>query len=300
MNASHYAQHISTFVEVVRLGSFSAAARKYGVTPSAITRKIDDLEDFIGARLLTRSTRSITTTETGEALFKRAEKVLNELNDMYSEISSISNSLEGTLRISCFPTFGKLHIIPWLTSMKSKHPNLHIELDLTERITNPSLERLDSAIRIGKLKDSSLYASKIAVQRWIVCCSPDYFKKYSPPSNCRELKGQAIVDKLRDPSGVCWKHILHEEQYSHLTVSFRCDDFDGLRQAALQGLGLAYLPNWVVQQDIKNGNLIQVFEDSSRPEENIYLLRSSAKASIKLETFSEALKSHLDLNNLTE
>ncbi|KAA3519709.1 LysR family transcriptional regulator [Agrobacterium vitis] len=293
MDTVNYTHHLSTFVDVVRAGSFSAVARRQGMKPSSIARKIDMLEDYFGAALFVRSTRALMLTDVGEVLVARAEVILNELNAMRVEIKSIKDNLDGPLRISCLPTFGKLHILPWLPKLRENFPRMTVELDLTERIANPSIERLDAVLRIGPLNDSGLYAKTIGVQRWLVCASPAYLDRYGKPASWNELAGHAIVDKLHDPAGICWRGALDPQGYSAMSNGFRCNDFDGLRQAALGGLGLAYLPDWVALPDITAGRLVKLFDDSKRGDEPIHLLRASSKPSARLQIFHDALLDHL-------
>jgi len=295
MRDARYTQNLSIFIDVSRSGSFSAVARKHGVTPSSITRQIDILEAFIGASLFVRSTRGLTLTDTGEALFMRAVGILDALTDMHAEIGSLSNSLHGVLRVSCLPTFGKLHILPWLPELKQRYPELRIDLDLTERITNPSIERLDAAIRIGKLKDSALYATRVATQRWAVCASPDYIAAHGKPGELKDLAGHRIIDKLHDPDAICWKRILDKSPVHPTVSAFRCDDFDALRQAAVRGLGLAFLPDWVIASDLREQRLEVLFHEPEERVDGIFVLRALPKISAKLQVFIQALQAHIGM-----
>jgi DNA-binding transcriptional LysR family regulator len=293
MDSARYTENLAIFVEVARSHSFSAVARRHGMTPSAITRKINLLEDFIGTRLFVRSTRALSLTEAGEALFMRAVGILDALSDMHAEIVSMSDSLQGVLRISCLPTFGKLHILPWLPQLSARYPKLRIDLDLTERIANPSIERLDAAIRIGKLKDSSLFANQLAGQRWVICASPGYLVQQARPESLQELGRHRIIDKLHDPAMICWKRLQDKGHVPPAEVAFRCDDFEGLRQAALRGLGLAFLPDWVVGSDLREGRLAHLFDDPDGKVDGIYLMRALPRMSAKLEVFYQALRAHI-------
>ncbi|QEL57477.1 LysR family transcriptional regulator [Chromobacterium paludis] len=294
MNAARYAEHLAIFVEVARGGSFSAVARRHGATPSTITRKIDMLEEFVGTNLLIRSTRALMLTEAGEALFARGVNVLDTLTDIHNEIIALSDSMYGTLRISCLPTFGKLHVLPWLADLQQRHPSLRIDLDLTERLTNPSVERLDAAIRIGKLKDSSLFAKQIGTQRWVICASPDYLRQRGYPSDLEDLRRLRLIDKLHDPHSMCWRRLVEKGHIDQIEAAFRCDDFEAMRQAALRGLGAAFLPDWVIAQDLAAGALIRLFDDPEGREEGIHLVRALPKMSAKLEVFHQALSNHLE------
>lgn len=154
MKDPRFAEHLAVFVEVVRHGSFSGAARRRGQTPSAIVRQIDALEHSLGVPLLLRSTRALVMTDAGERLFDRAQPLLDQLADTHAEVAAFDGAVAGVVRIACFPTFGKRYVIPALEQVMVDHPRLRVELDLTERLADPVLERLDAVIRIGELADS--------------------------------------------------------------------------------------------------------------------------------------------------
>ncbi len=158
----HFAEYLATFVDVVRAGSFSGAARRRAVTPSAVVRQIDALEEDLGVALLIRSTRALTLTDAGQRLHERALRHLDELADTHAEVAAFDGSVSGTLRIACFPTFGKRYVLPVVAALQAEHPALHVELDLTERLADPVAERLDAVIRMGALADSTLIATRLA------------------------------------------------------------------------------------------------------------------------------------------
>lgn len=292
MDIYRYTENLSLFVEIARSGSFSSVARRHGVNPSSIMRKIDMLEVVMKSQLFTRSTHGIHLTEAGEALFTRAVRVLEALNDMRDEIISLNEEVTGTLRVSCLPTFAKLHIFPWLPEFKTHYPDVDLMLDFTEQLENPSTERLDAAIRIGKLKNSSLYATKIAQQKWIVCASPFYLEQYGVPSSPCDLPGHHILDKYHDPYSLSWNRIIDTQGGGH-RLYMRCNDFEALQKAALSGLGIAFLPNWVVGQDIKSGRLVKVFDDPQQKVDDIHFLRVLPKMSPKLTAFLQFLRDNL-------
>lgn len=292
MDIYRYTENLSLFVEIARCGSFSAVARRHGVNPSSIMRKIDMLEAVMKAPLFTRSTRGIHLTEIGDALFTRAVGVLEALNDMRDEIVSLNEGVTGTLRISCLPTFAKLHIFPWLPEFKSHYPDVDLVLDLTEQLEIPSIERLDAAVRIGKLKNSSLYATKIAHQTWIACASPRYIEQYGVPGGPTELPGHHILDKYHDPHSISWSRII-DTQGGEYRLYMRCNDFEALLKAAISGLGIVFLPNWVVGQDIKAGRLVNIFDDPQQKVDDIHFLRALPRMTPKLAAFLQFLRDNL-------
>ncbi|EGT3611537.1 LysR family transcriptional regulator [Morganella morganii] len=292
MDIYRYAENLSFFVEVARNGSFSAVARRHGVYPSSVMRKIDMLEEVMKAPLFVRSTKGIHLTEAGNVVFNRAVHILKSLNDVRNEVFALNEELVGTLCISCLPTFAKLHIFPWLSEFKFRYPEVNLVLDLSEKFEISSTEHPDAAIRIGKLKNSSLYRTKIAQQKWIACASPRYLELYGFPCDPDNLHGHHILDKYYDPHSISWGRII-DTQRAEYRLYMRCNDFDALQKAAVSGLGIVFLPDWVVGHDIKSGKLVKVFDDPQQKIDDIYFLRTLPKMSPKLTVFLQFLRNNL-------
>ncbi|ALX92333.1 MULTISPECIES: LysR family transcriptional regulator [Serratia] len=289
MNDARYAEHLPIFLDVAQLGSFSAAARKLGMVPSSLVRHIDTLEGELGVMLFVRSTRGLVLTEAGEMLKKRASQLLTQIIDIRAELAAQNETPQGVLRISCLPTFGKTYLLPLLPVLIQRYPRLVVELDLTERQTDPKQEMLDAAIRIGEQKDSSLYANRIATQRWFMCASPDYIVRNGKPANLQELRDHQLIARYHKQQPACWAQILSEPLMNQCKMVLRCDDFSAQRQAALLGLGITFLPNWVVGPDIQAGSLLPLLADPRGEEQGIYLLRPAARISAKLSVFMSLL-----------
>ncbi len=291
MKDPRFAEHLTVYVDVVRGGSFSSAARRRGVTPSAIVRQIDALEYSVGVPLLVRSTRALAMTDAGERLFERAQRLLDDLADTHAEIAAFDGAVAGVFRIACFPTFGKRYVIPALDAVMREHPRLSAELDLTERLADPVLERLDAVIRIGELADSTLIATRLAGQKRLLVASPDYLARHGVPATPAALAGHRLIDKLHGADLLGWAHMLGHPA-GHGTV-FRCDDFEAMREAALAGVGIGFLADWVVGPDVRSGALVRISLDGeswNESETGIYLLRALAQPSAKLRVVSAALR----------
>lgn len=291
----HFAAFLSTFVDVVRAGSFSGAARRRAVTPSAVVRQIDALEAELGVVLLVRSTRALTLTDAGLRLHERAVRLLDEIADTHAEVSAFDGSVSGTLRIACFPTFGKRYVLPVAAALQAAHPALKIELDLTERLADPVLERLDVVVRMGALPDSTLIATRLAPLTRLLVASPLYLAQAGTPETVADLVGHRLLDKLHGADLLGWRDVLGcpAGHAGTGTVPFRTDDFDALRAAAESGLGIALLSSWVVGPDIKAGKLVRLLAEAESWDaapEGIYLLRALPQPSAKVRAFTEALR----------
>lgn len=199
---------MAVFVDVVRAGSFSAAARDRAVTPSAIVRQINTLEQELGVPLLIRSTRSLTMTDAGQSLFERAKRLLDDLADTHAEVSAFHGLVTGTLRVACFPTFGKRYVLPVLAELQAGYPSLKVELDLNEKLGDPVLERLDAVIRMGGVPDSTLIATKLAPLNRVLAASPAYLGRAGVPGNVAELAAHRLLDKLHGADLLGWSDVL--------------------------------------------------------------------------------------------
>jgi len=291
----HFAEFLATFVDVVRAGSFSGAARRRAVTPSAIVRQIDALEADLGVALLIRSTRALTLTDAGRRLHERAVQHLSELADTHAEVAAFDGSVSGTLRIACIPTFGKRYVLPVVAALQVEHPALKVELDLTERLADPVLERLDVVIRMGALTDSTLIATKLApLTRLLVAC-PAYLASTGVPESAADLSSHRLIDKLHGADLLGWRDVLGcpAGHAGNGLVMFRSDDFEAQRAAAEAGLGVAFLSSWVVGPDVRAGRLVRLRpggEPWNDGPSGIYLLRALPQPSAKVRAFTEALR----------
>ncbi|WP_241525271.1 LysR family transcriptional regulator [Variovorax sp. B4] len=283
-------ENLEVFVDTVRAGSFSAVARRRGVAVSSVARQIDALEGELKASLFTRSTRALQPTDAGNLLFCRAVKILSDLADARSEVISFEAAVEGVLRVSCLPTFGRRYVVPCLAQMFQTHPGLSVELDLTERLADPTTERLDLAIRFGHLPDSSLFSTKLADQSYVICAAPDYVARHGTLQSLNALAGHRLIDKRRSQSPLGWREVLGDDfQYGHCV--FEADDFDAQRQAAVAGAGIVRLPDWVVGHDVGVGALVVLHPDGLPAADvtGIHLVRALPRPSARLKAFVDAL-----------
>lgn len=294
MQSEKFAEFLGVFVDVAREGSFSGAGRRRGRTPSSIGRQIDMLEEHLESPLFLRSTRLLTLTDAGEALLIRARQILDALADAQQELASMKGEVTGILRVACFPTFGKRYVLPVMGQLASQYPDLRLELDLTERLADPVAERLDLVIRIGDLADSTLIASRLATQTRILCASPAYLERAGTPAAFNDIGCHRLIDKLHGADLLGWTDVLgHPARACGGQPVFACDDFEAMRLAAQEGMGIAYLPDWVVGPDIKAGNLRQLFPEWSqqpRATTGIHALRALRQPPARVTVLLDALR----------
>ncbi|MHC1479353.1 LysR family transcriptional regulator [Frateuria aurantia] len=294
MQNERFAEFLGVFADVAREGSFSGAARRRGMQPSSVARQIDLLESQLGTALFLRSTRQLSLTEAGEALLLRTRRILDELADAQQEIASIRGDIGGVFRLACFPTFGKRYVMPVMAALADRHPGLHFELDLTERLADPVAERLDLVIRIGELTDSALIATRLATQQRVLCARPGYLPEQAGPLDAAGLACHRLIDKMHGADLLGWAGLLGASlRHGLQRPVFACDDFEAMRLAALGGMGIAYLPDWVVGPDIQRGELVELaFEGGpdGRVETGIFALRALATPSATVRLVLDELK----------
>lgn len=231
-------------------------------------------------------------------MFERAQPLLDQLADTHAEVAAFDGAVAGTFRLACFPTFGKRYVIPALEQVMADHPDLAIELDLTERLADPVLERLDAVIRIGRLADSSLIATKLADQRQLLVASPDYLSRAGIPLSVAQLAGHRLIDKLHGADLLGWSDIARSPGGATVIsrVVLRCDDFEAMRLAALAGMGIALLPDWVAGLDVKEGRLKRMSlegEHWNEASSGVWLLRALAQPSARLRVIAAALRASI-------
>lgn len=294
----HFAEQLATFVDIVRAGSFSGAARRRAVTPSAIVRQIDALEADLGVALLIRSTRALVLTDAGRRLHERAQPLLDELADTHAEVAAFDGSVSGTLRIACFPTFGRRYVLPVVAALQAEHPALKVELDLTESLADPVLERIDVVVRMGALTDSTLIATKLAPLTRLLVASPAYLAHAGTPQCPEALSSHRLIDKLHGADLLGWRDVIGcpAGHGGKGMVVLRSDDFEVQRAAAEAGLGIALLSSWVVGPDVRAGKLVRLRLDNESWNEDpagIYLLRALPQPSAKVRAFIDALRNSI-------
>jgi DNA-binding transcriptional LysR family regulator len=292
MDSPRLINSLTVFVDTVRAGSFSAVARRYGVAASSIARQIDALEKDLGLALFSRSTRSLRATEPGELLYKRALRILEDMADTRREVAAFNDEVQGALRITCLPTFGRRYVVPALSLLAETHPRVTTELDLTERLADPAVEKLDAALRFGELPDSTRIAQRIATQRYVICAAPGYLARYGTPGELADLTRHRLIDKRHASSPLGWREVLGPLQAAADKFVFESDDYEAQRTFLLGSGGIARLPDWVVGQDVQAGELIELtLKDLvADPASGIYLVRAITRPTAKLRAFAVALQ----------
>jgi DNA-binding transcriptional LysR family regulator len=256
------------FVEVVRQEGFSAAARELNVSKSHVSKQVDRLEEHLGVRLLHRTTRQVAPTEEGELFFERAQRILADIEDAERAVSQLQSSPTGTLRITAPMTFGLMYLNPLLCDFLSDHPGLDAEIHFTDKYVDLVGSGLDLGVRIGELKDSSLIARQLATVKMITVAGPDYLERRGVPSHPSELSDHDCLRYSYQLSGTTWQYEHSSGEETSVKVDGRVIANNGraLTQAAVAGLGVYFVPDFIVAEYLRNGELTQILNEwTSRP-----------------------------------
>lgn len=285
-------KQLETFVTVATLGSLSAAARQEGVVPAMIGRRLDALEERLGVKLLVRTTRSITLTQEGEAFFEDCQRILAELAEAEAMVASGSSRARGHLRISAPAGFGRRHVAPHVANFQQQHPDIRVTLDLSDRLTDLAREKVDCAIRISDLADSSLVAIRLAENRRVVVASPAYLSRRGIPKQLEDLAQHDCLS-LGESQSRGWTFKVDGELVNlRVRGNLECNDGAVLHDWALAGLGLAWRSLWEVKDDLSEGRLVMVLERFSSPDYPVYAVVPQRRyMPVRVRLFIDYLKS---------
>jgi len=253
---------LGTFVAVVDAGGFSAAASKLGLSKSAVSKQVSRLEDRLGARLLNRTTRRLALTEVGRAFYERGVRILAEVEEAERAVTELHAEPRGTLRVNAPMSFGIGHVAPALPAFMARYPELSVDLVLNDRVVDVIDEGFDLAIRITRLRDSSLIARRLARFRRVVCATPAYWNRKGRPTRPDDLAGHdcLIYTYLSNPGE--WPFDGPEGRVNlQVTGRLFANNGDALRSVALEGLGVVMIPTFIICDDLIAGRLETVLED---------------------------------------
>lgn len=250
---------LDEFVAVADTGSFSRAAERLRVSSSHVSRAVARLEDRLQARLFYRTTRKVSLTESGHALLARCQRLAEERDDAFLAVGALQGDAEGDvrgmLRMTCSTAYGEHFVVPLINDLMERHPLLSVEIELTNRRLDLVQEGYDLAIRLGRLDESSLVATRIAPRVMHLCAAPSYLERNGTPTGLAELAGhQCLIGTtdhwLFDDNGQDWPF--------RPRGRWRCNSGFSVLDAALRGFGLCQLPDYYVGGPIADGRLVSL------------------------------------------
>jgi len=254
---------MQVFARVVDAGGFSSAARSLSLSPSAVSKQITRLEDRLGVRLLTRTTRRLNLTEEGDAFYHRVKRILSDIDEAEQAVSLSKTAPRGHLRVSCSVAFGEKQIAPIVPEFLDRYPEVALELMLSDGIVDLVEEGIDVAVRMGKLSNSAMVARKLGNNKRRICAAPAYVERYGVPEepddlhhhNCLGFAGHNTLNEwpFKYPDG--------RRQTIRAEGNFVANNGESIYDLCRLGLGIARAADFLVSDDIKEGRLIEVLAD---------------------------------------
>lgn len=271
-------QRLEIFVAVVEAGSFTGAAQTLGLTKAVVSFNIKKLEEKLGVSLLTRSTRQIAVTDSGERFYHRCLRLLQEAESLLNDVRNDHSGLSGLLRITTTPEYGAHVVVPALAAFSAEHPQLRIQHVSSSKSDDLIAGRFDVAIRLGQLTDSTHHARLIDRFEIVPVASADYLKRYAGDTNLslEQLAGASWLAHTRLATPLHWQVLTPEGENvlfrAHLPPMIMADSAASLLTFVRCGAGVALLPAWLVQNDLDSGQLIHLLPDYCFPRQGIYAL----------------------------
>lgn len=247
---------LEVFASVAASGSMSLAARELGYSPAVISKRIKRLEEKLGARLFQRTTRQISLTEAGQGFYERVLGVLEGLEEAEDFVSGRANTVNGTLKVSAPTSFGRMHIAPNLKGFMERHPDLSVNLVLSDEFIDIIEGGYDLAIRIADLNSSSLVARRLAPVRRVLCASADYVAAHGLPQTLDDLKRHRCMPAHNND---VWRLVGPDGPVSLRPEGMLItNSSEVIREAVISGLGIALRSTWDIGHELRSGKLVQV------------------------------------------
>jgi len=284
---------IRIFLAAVSAGSLSAAGRQLGIGPMQVSRRLAVLEEELGVRLLHRTTRAIALTAEGEAFLPYANTMTDAEQSARRELSPSSATVSGVLRLTAPSVFGQTIVLPVLGALLERHPELRVDLDLSDRVVDIVGQGLDLALRVATLEDSELVARRIVGNPRVICASPRYLQRHGMPARLADLDDHQCIVLHAIPR---WPLIVDGElQRRRVNARVTTSNVDAARTAAIQGLGLAMLAYWDVHRQLGDGELLGVtLEDATMEDLSVWAVMPTRRyLPTRVKVFLDALEQAL-------
>lgn len=255
-------EEMENFVRIVEAGSITGAADQMRVAKSAVSRRLKELETRLDVQLMIRSTRSLTLTDTGRALYEKAVALLADWDETEAVAGDTKTALAGSLRMTAPLSFGVRHLGPMILDFMKLHPQIQLDIDFTDRVVDLISEGRDLAIRIGSLPDSSLIARKFADISVVACASPNYLDKHGYPQTAEDLKNHR---ELAYGFRTTFTHHYQAPDGSHgqVDIPARLHSTNGefMRDAAIAGEGVLIAPRFISYENLQDGTLVEILPE---------------------------------------
>lgn len=282
------------FVATVDAHNFTAAAKRLALSKQFVSRRVMALEEALGVQLLIRNTRKLAVTELGQEFYERAKRILGEVEDAEQAMSLRRAGPRGLLRVSAPMSFGMMHLSPLVANFLREHSDVRFDMELSDRTVDVVGEGFDMAIRIGTLPDSSLIAQKLVDVRMVACCSPGYVRRRGAPLHPADLARHSCL--LYGHGGaVSWDFVVDGVAKGfEVHGPLRANNGELIRDAAVAGLGIVRLPDFIVAEAVGGGQLVTVLEEFLPAAATVYAVYPQHRQrSVTIRVFVEFLKGFL-------
>jgi DNA-binding transcriptional LysR family regulator len=271
-------QAIQVFVQVVESSNFIRAAERLGLSATAVSRQVAELEKHLQSRLLQRTTRRISLTESGRTFYERCVQILAELDEAEREVGQEAAEPRGTIRLTTSVNFGTRQVTPAIASFLARHAQVKFDVSLSDRIVDIIEEGFDLAIRIGRTGAQNLVARKLGEARLVLCASSAYIARHGAPATPEDLARHNCLTyeyALRD--AWTFRDAAGRERTVRVAGSLNSNNGDLNAAAAVQGVGIALEPDFIVDSELKSGKLVPVLESFEAPASPIYAVYPSRR-----------------------
>ncbi|MBL8540928.1 MAG: LysR family transcriptional regulator [Betaproteobacteria bacterium] len=286
---------LAFFSSLVKAGSLSAAARELEVTPPAVSKRLAQLEQRLGVRLLNRTTRRLSLTHEGEIYLENARRILSDIEEMEQLVASRRAAPKGLLKVNATLGFGRGYVAPALSQFAKQFPEVAVQLHLTDRPLNLAEEALDVGIRFGEPPDARVVARRIADNRRLICATPAYFREFGLPQVPADLaRHNCIVLRQDDAAYGIWRFTRgRKTEAVKVRGSMSSNDGEVVLNWALDGHGVLMRAEWDVAKYLRSGRLQLALEDYALPSADVYAVYAEkSNLSAKVRAFIDFLVEH--------
>jgi DNA-binding transcriptional LysR family regulator len=283
---------IQVFTRVVEQGSFAKAAERLGISTSACSRHVAELEAHLDSRLLNRTTRRLSLTESGQAFYDRCVQVLADLAEAEQAAAASAARPRGTLKLTCAISFGVRHVAPLVGAFAARHPEMRFDVQLSDRFVDLVEEGFDLAIRIGESPTQNLIARKLGETCLVPCAAPLYLREHGAPETPADLASHACLTYEYLPQRSTWRFRdrAGREHAVRVAGPVHANNGEMLAAAAVEGIGIALEPDFIVGADLAAGRLVRILADYSPAPTSLYAVYPSRRhLSAKVRAFVDFL-----------
>jgi len=283
---------ISAFTRVVEAGSFARAAERLGISVSAVSRQVAELEAHLDTRLLNRTTRRLSLTESGRAFHERCVQLLGDLEEAEQSANAGNVTPRGTLRLTAAITFGARHLAPAIAEFVLRYPEMRFDVELSDRATDLVEEGFDVAVRIGNIGSQNLVGRKVGATRLVCCAAPSYLRRHGEPKVPEDLATHVCLTYEYSPVRNTWLFRDRQGRERNVRIAGPVHANNGrfLEALAVEGVGICYEPDFIVEPDVRAGRLKPLLLGYPPAATNIHVVYPSRRhLSAKVRVFTDFL-----------